>query len=314
MLVASLLIVIGLVFLALGAEGLVRAGSSLALRLGVTPLVIGLTIVAMGTSSPELVVSVEASLKGNGAISLGNVIGSNIGNIALILAVAALVCPIKVASEVVRREVPVMIGVSALMCLLIADGELGRLDGTLLLCGSFIYTFFVYYIARRSKSRLVQEEFAEAIGAPSRAAWLDGVLLLGGLALLIGGAQMLVNGALTIADYFAISPVVVGLTVVAIGTALPELATAIVAARKGEPDVALGNVIGSNTLNILLILGVAACLQPLSAAQIRPLDLAAMLGSAIVLFALVRWRAVLDRPGAILLLIGYAAYLYSLFR
>jgi cation:H+ antiporter len=158
------LIVFGLILLTVGAEGLVRAGSSLALRMGVTPLVVGLTIVAVGTSSPELVVSAEAALYGNSAIALGNVVGSNIGNIAVILGIAALVCPMKARTEIIQREMPVMIAVSALLWILVLDGEVGRLDGLLLFLGSIAYIYFVYSIARRNKSREVDDEFSEAVG------------------------------------------------------------------------------------------------------------------------------------------------------
>jgi cation:H+ antiporter len=306
------LVVIGLILLTVGAECLVRAGSSLALRMGVTPLVVGLTIVALGTSSPELVVSGEAAFYGNSAIALGNVIGSNIGNIALILGIAALVCPMKAHAEVVQREMPVMIGVTVLLWILLADGQLGRIDGFILFAGSFAYTFFVYFVARRNKSREVEDEFAEAVGNTSRPAWLDALMLIGGLALLVVGAKLLIDGALVIAAYFKVSQVIIGLTVVAIGTSLPELATSVVAAWKKEPDVALGNAIGSNILNILFVLGFTAMIQPISAAEIKLRDLSVMLGYAVLLFVLLRLRSVLDRAGAAVLLVGYLVYLYSL--
>jgi cation:H+ antiporter len=282
--------------------------------MGVTPLVVGLTIVAVGTSSPEMVVSGEAAFYGQSAIALGNVVGSNIGNIALILGIAALVCPMKARAEIIQRELPIMIGVMALLWILVLDGEVGRLDGLLLFLGSFAYTFFVYSVARRNRLRAIDAEFSEAVGQPSQRTWLDVMMLIGGLALLIIGAKLLINGALAIATFFKISQVIIGLTVVAIGTSLPELATSVVAALKKEPDVALGNAIGSNILNVLLILGITALIQPISAAEIKVTDLGMMLGSSVLLFVLLRWRSGLDRLGATILLSGYGLYMYSLIR
>jgi cation:H+ antiporter len=312
MALSVLFVVIGLILLTVGAEGLVRAGSSLALRLGVTPLVVGLTIVALGTSSPELVVSGEAAFYGNSAIALGNVVGSNIGNIALILGIAAVVCPMKARAEVVQREMPVMIGVTLLLWVLLIDGQLGRIDGFILFAASFAYIFFVYSVARRNKSREVADEFAEAVDHTARPVWLEIVMLVGGLALLVGGAKLLIDGALAIAAYFKVSEVIIGLTVVAIGTSLPELATSVVAAFKKESDVALGNAIGSNILNILFVLGFTAIIQPISAAEIKLRDLSVMLGYAVLLFVMLRLRSTLDRAGATVLLGGYLVYIYSL--
>ena len=312
MLYSFSLVIIGLVLLTLGAEGLVRAGSSIALRLGVTPLVVGLTIVAFGTGSPELVVSVQAAFYGNSAIALGSVIGSNISNTALILGVAALVYPIKARTQVVKREVPLMIVVTGLLWLLIADGELGRTDGILLFAGSFVYTFLVYYLARRTKKKDVQEEFAEAVDKPTSSTWIDIILLVGGLALLVIGASLLVNGAITIAKLWGISEVVVGLTVIAIGTSLPELATSVMASVKKESDLALGNAIGSNIVNILCVLGATAIVSPISAAEIRTLDMATVLGVGILLWILLGIRYTIDRIEGAILLICYAVYIYTL--
>lgn len=312
MIFSFVLVVLGLGLLTLGAEGLVRSGSALALRLGVTPLVVGLTIVAFGTGSPELVVSAQASYYGNSAIALGNVVGSNISNTALILGTAALIYPLKAKTQVVRREMPVMILVTALLWLLIVDGELGRIDGVILFVGSFVYTFFVYFLARRDKSREIEKEFLEAVEQPSKSAWLDMVMLLGGIALLVTGAKLLIDGAVDIAKYFNVSEVIIGLSVIAIGTSLPELATSTVAAYKKEADMALGNAIGSNIFNILAVLGVTAMISPISSLEIRTLDMSVMIGSAIFLWLLLGFRFALDRLEAVILLVGYVLYIYSL--
>lgn len=301
----------GLVLLAAGAEGLVRGSSALALRFGVTPLVVGLTVVALGTGSPELFVSVEAAYRGESGIALGNVVGSNISNIALILGLSALARPMKVRSELIRREVPLMIAVTLLLWLMLLDGTLSRVEGLILAVGSIAYTAFAYLAARRDRSKAVAEEFEEALTEPRRAAWVDVVFVVAGFALLLVGARLLLSGATAVAEQFGVSQVVIGLTIVAIGTSLPELATSFVASLRGESDVAFGNAIGSNILNILLVLGVAAIIRPIEAQGLRPLDLGAMVVSAVLVLPLM-WRGwVLNRWEGALLLAGYVAYLYS---
>jgi cation:H+ antiporter len=306
------LVVFGLVLLTFGAEGLVRAGTSIALRLGVTPLVIGLTIVAFGTGSPELVVSTEAAIYGNSAIALGNVIGSNISNTCLILGIAALIYPMKAKTQVVRREMPVMVVATALLWLLSADGELGQIDGAILFICSFLYTSLVYFIARRNKSDEIHKTFSEAIDKPTASKWLDMILLIGGLALLVVGAKILLNGAIGIAKIYQISEVIIGLTVIAIGTSLPELATSTVASFQKQSDLALGNAIGSNILNILCILGVTALISPITTAEIRLLDMGVLLGTSVLLWALLGFRFVLDRIEGGILIIVYLVYIYTL--
>lgn len=311
MLTLSLFMLGGLVFLAAGAEGLVRGSSALALRLGVTPLVVGLTVVAFGTGSPELFVSVEAAYRGDSGIALGNVIGSNISNVALILGLSALARPMKVRSELIRREMPLMIAVTLLLCLLLLDGTLSRVEGLGLAVASIAYTAFAYLSARRDRSAVVAEEFEEALTGPRRAAWVDVAFVVAGFAALLIGARLLLGGATVIAERFGVSQIVIGLTIVAIGTSLPELATSVVASVRGEADVAFGNVIGSNILNILLILGVAAMIRPIEAQGLRPLDLGVMVASAVLVLPLM-WRGwVLNRWEGAVLVAGYVAYLYS---
>jgi cation:H+ antiporter len=306
----------GLGLLTLGAEGLVRGSSALALRLGVAPLVIGLTVVSFGTGSPELIVSIEAASQGNSAIALGNVVGSNISNIALILGLAALARPLPVRVEFIRREVPVMIAVSLLLCVLLIDGSLSRFDGLLLITGSAVYTVLTYVLARRAAalevSSAVQEEFAAALPDTKGPAWKDMTFVILGLIGLIAGAKLMLSGAIPLAKQWGLSEVVIGLTIIAIGTSLPELATSVVAALKNEADVALGNAIGSNILNILFILGLAALIQPISAQGLRPFDLIVMVGTAVATLPLL-WRgAVLSRAEGALLLAGYTLYMWSL--
>jgi cation:H+ antiporter len=312
MLISSLLVIGGLVLLAVGAEALVRGSTSIALRLGVTPLVIGLTIVAFGTGSPELFVSVEAAYRGNSGIALGNVVGSNISNIALILGVSSLVRPMRVHSSLIRREIPLMIGVTLILCLLLFDGMLSRLDGLLLVASSIVYTTFAYMSAKRDRSRVVRDEFDAGIKELGRPGWLDTTLVVVGFVALLIGAKLLLVGATVVATALGVSQVVIGLSIVAIGTSLPELATSVVAAARGEADVAFGNVIGSNILNILCILGVAALIRPFDVQGLRPLDVGVLIGTAVLILPLM-WRgSVLNRWEGGALLTGYFIYLFSL--
>ncbi len=310
MLLPILLILIGLILLALGAEGLVRGAASLALRLGVTPLVVGLTIVAFGTGSPELAVSVEAAASGNGTIALGNIVGSNIANIALILGVAAIIRPIHVNLKVLKRQVPLMIAITVLLALMLFSGEINQLEGLLMIAGSIAYVGMTFATARNNRDAI--KTYADELPKPTRAVWLDLALTIGGLGVLWLGARALLDGVVAVAQQIGISQVVIALTVVAIGTSLPELATSTIAAFKGEGDLAVGNAIGSNILNILAILGIAALIRPIATNGLRPFDVAALVLSAIVILPIM-WRGyVIARWEGALLLIGYAVYMYSL--
>lgn len=308
MLLAWLGIVAGIGLLYAGAEGLVRGSASLALRLGLTPLVIGLTVVAFGTSMPEMVVSVDAALGGRSGIALGNVVGSNIGNIGLILALAALIAPLAVKAKILRVDMPILVVVSLLLVLALADGMLGRIEGGLLLAGVVLYTVFSLWAARR-ESAAVQDEFAEALPAPGGSAARDALFVVVGLGLLVLGARVMVSGAVTVATAAGLSEAVIGLTVIAVGTSLPELATSVVAARKGEGDIAVGNVVGSNLFNILGILGVTALVRPLDAAGLGMVDLGVMVGFSLLLVLFMRTGYLVRRWEGAGLLLLYCAYI-----
>lgn len=308
---ALLWIVLGAALLFAGAEGLVRGASSLARRFGLSPLVIGLTVLAFGTSMPELVVSVSAALEGASAIAVGNVVGSNIGNIALILGITALIRPPSVQAQVVKVDVPVMIGVSLLVVVLLNDGILGRLEGAVLVAGLLGYIGF-QLVAARKEPGAVQDEFDEGVPPVSGSPLVDVLLVLGGLGLLVLGARWLVRGAVTLAESFGVPDAVIGLTVVAIGTSLPELATSVVAALRGEGDLAVGNVVGSNIFNLLGILGIAAVVHPLSSAGIGPVDLGVMLGLTVLLLPLMRWGLRVNRWEGGALVAVYCAYMVYL--
>lgn len=251
---------LGLVLLVAGAEFLVRGASRIAATLGVSPLVIGLTVVAFGTSAPELAVSTSSSLAGNADVAIGNVIGSNIFNVLFILGLSALIAPLAVARQILRVDVPLMIGVSIMLFMLAIDGNLGLIDGVLLAAGIVSYTGWAIVSSRRASKALV-EEYAEEFGekeTTDRGIVYDVAFVLGGLVLLVLGSEWLVDGATEFAEALGVSELVIGLTLVAAGTSMPELATSVVASIRGERDIAVGNVIGSNIFNILAVLGISA--------------------------------------------------------
>ncbi len=307
---------IGLVALYFGAEYLVKGGASLALRLGLTPLVIGLTVIAFGTSSPEMVVSVQAALGGNGAISIGNVVGSNICNIALILGLCALISPLRADVQVIRREVPVMIGVAVVALLVLVDGRVARWEGGLLLVGLFAYTVITVRQARRGGNAGGGDaEFAEVLPAgKSTGLGVSLISVVGGLGLLVLGSHFFVRGAVSLAQQWGMSEVAIGLTIVAVGTSLPELATSLIAAIRRQGDVAIGNVVGSNIFNVLGILGVAALIQPIEAPGLNWTDLGVMLGVSLALLPVVRSGSSVSRGEGAVLLVVYVVYTIWLLR
>lgn len=256
------LLLVGLVLLVVGAELLVRGASRLALALRIPPIIVGLTVVAFGTSAPELAVSTSAVLAGQPDIAMGNVVGSNTFNVLLILGLSAILAPLTVTARLIRFDVPVMIGVSLVLLVMAWNGMLGRVEGVLLLVGFLVYLGYLYQGARsappESGPDLTEPEHAAETG--SRLA--DALLIAAGLVLLVYGSRLLVTSAREIALALGVSELMIGLTVVAAGTSLPELATSVVAAARGERDIAVGNVVGSNIFNILAILGVAATIAP----------------------------------------------------
>ncbi|MCL1124609.1 calcium/sodium antiporter [Shewanella surugensis] len=295
----------GFLILTLGAEALVRGASAIALRLGVAPLIIGLTIVAFGTSTPELAVSLKAALEGNSGLALGNVIGSNIANIGLILAITALIKPIQVKSQMVKRDIPLMIMASMLFWWLLHDGELSLWDGALLASLLSIYLGYSYISSRKDNNEC---DNSELIDHRRQHVLLSLLFVFVGIGMLVGGGILFVDGAITLAKQFGISQIVIGLTIVAIGTSMPELVTSVVAARKGHSDIAIGNVVGSNIFNILGILGVTAIIHPISAAGMKTIDFSVMLMLAVITlpFAWTGYR--IGRREGILLLLGYFCY------
>lgn len=262
--ITFLTLVAGLILLVVGAEFLVKGASTIAAVLRIPPLIIGLTIVAYGTSAPEMSVSILSTLAGQGDLAMGNVLGSNVCNILLVLGLSALVAPLIVTKQIIRSDVPIMIGVSLLLLMFCLDGKLGRVDSFILFVGGIVYTLSLIYQSRKQGAE--QDEFTEEYsftGSVTPFFWLKHfVFIIGGSALLILGSRWLVNSAVTIARGFQVSELLIGLTIVAFGTSLPELATSVVASFRGERDIAVGNVLGSNIFNILAVLGIAGIVAP----------------------------------------------------
>ncbi len=256
----------GLVLLVAGAEVLVRGAGKLAAQFGIPPLIIGLTVVAFGTSAPETAVSVQAAMSGSGDLAIGNVVGSNIANVLLILGVTALIAPLLVSRQLIRLDIPIMIAASLLTLALAWDGSLSRLDGAVLFACIIGYTTFLIISSRKEKKPAADDEFTAEYAldqAPKPYAWaIHLALIIAGLVLLVSGSNLLVEGAVSLARALGLSELVIGLTVVAIGTSLPELATSVTAAFKGERDIAVGNIVGSNIFNLLCVLGLSALVSP----------------------------------------------------
>ena len=312
------LFVLGLVLLVAGAELLVRGASRLAARFGISPLVIGLTVVAFGTSAPEMAVSVQAGLAGQADIALGNVVGSNIFNVLFILGVSALIVPLVVSQQLVRLDVPIMIGVSVLLLVMALDGRISGLDGLLLFSGIVAYTVFAIRQGRK-ESAAVQAEYAQEYGDGKSPALkrlpLQIAFIVAGLALLVLGAHWLVGGAVAIARLFGVSELIIGLTIVAAGTSLPELATSVVAALRGERDIAVGNIVGSNIFNILAIAGIAAVVTP-GGLEVAPallrFDILVMIAVALACLPIFASGHLIARWEGALFLGYYAAYVLYL--
>lgn len=304
------LIVTGLVLLALGAEVLVHGAVSLALRLRVSPLLIGVTIVAWGTSTPELLVSVNASMNGNYGLAVGNVVGSNIFNILFILGVAAIISPIAVSSRSIGRDGLFALAAAGLFAwIALRMNVMGFAEGVLFLAVLLAMVVFSY---GQESSRT--EEEAVASEAPKHSVLLDILLIATGLGLLVIGADMLVHGSVSVARQFGISETVIGLSLVAAGTSLPELATSIVAALRGKADISVGNVTGSNIYNVLGILGVAALLGPVQIdSEIARIDMWVMIAATLALFPPLVLGGRIGRLYGLLLLSGYIAYVFFLF-
>lgn len=311
-------IIIGLALLALGGEGVVRGAVGVARRLGVSELLIGLTLVGFGTSTPELLTSINAAAAGSPGIAIGNVVGSNIGNVLLIFAVVVLVRPVLVDRKAITRDSAVMIGVSALLvAIAVFVGELSRVVGGIFLAGLIAYIVMAFLLERNGggAAEMHAGEVQEHTGPRPEPLAISIVFALGGLGLLIVGADQLVSGAITLAQAVGMSETVIGLTIVAIGTSLPELVASLAAALKGRSDVAVGNIIGSNVYNILGILGLTALVAPVPVPpDMIARDWIALLGAAVLLTALAFINGKLGRMTGLAFLTLYGVYTYLLLQ
>jgi cation:H+ antiporter len=299
------LFLVGIVLLIVGAEAIVRGASRLAAAIGISPLVIGLTIVAMGTSSPELAVSMQAAVNGSADIALGNVVGSNIFNVLMILGLSAAIAPLVVNQQLIRLDVPLMVGISILTLILAQDGRISRLEGASLVLGLIVYTVFLIRMSIR-ESKAIQKKYEQEFGEkPKGGGQLlkNLMLVIIGLALLMAGSRWLVAGAVAAAQAMGVSELIIALTVIAAGTSLPEVATSVMATLRGERDIAVGNVIGSNVFNILGILGIASIVSPEGIAVSEPalrFDIPVMIAVSVAClpvffsgYRIARWEGIL---------------------
>lgn len=301
MILDVLYIIIGVILVLVGADRLTEGASSLARRFGVPEIVIGLTIVACGTSMPEFFVSLMSALNDTPDMAVGNVVGSNIMNSMLIVGCAAVAAPLVISRSTVRKDIPFAVGASLLLILLSLDSTVGRIDGIILLVGFVGFMAYTLWQAKGSK--------AEADTVKQQNIWLSACYILLGLAGLVFGSNLFVDSASSVASSLGVSESVIGLTIVAGGTSLPELATSVVAARKGQSAIAIGNVIGSNVFNILLILGATAAISPLQMEGITTLDMAVMFGSVALVWLFSFTRYTVERWEGFALLALYGAYL-----
>jgi cation:H+ antiporter len=316
------LLVVGLLLLYYCAGYLVRGASSLAKSLGLTPIVIGLTVVAFGTSAPELVVSVVSSVKNKSMIAVGNVIGSNICNIALVLGLASLLHPMRGHPSVNRRDIPIMLGVSLYLLLISLNSHIGRFEGFTLICGIVVYTWFNYHVAIKESQQRQDDDgmyLASAVKAkgyiPARTHQV--LFILVGIAGVVAGAEMLIDSAVAIMTVLGVNEKFIGLTVVALGTSLPELATSVVAALKREMDISIGNLVGSNVFNILSVLGAASLVRPIPIPggfidSGLLIDYMVMMAISFLPWLMMRKTPVIGRKNGAVLLSCYAMYIVYL--
>lgn len=300
----------GFVLLLFGAEYLVRGAVSLARRLNVSPMLIGMTIVAYGTTAPELVVSLEAALGGQPGIAVGNVVGSNIANILLILGTSAVIFPVAIKPGTIYRDSAVMLGSALLFAALALSGTIERWQGVLMFAALIVFSLYAYVSeSRRSLAESSADDLAEEFAEGPKSTWLALLAIVGSIAAVLIGARLLVTGAVTTAQYLGVGEEVIGLTVVAVGTSLPELATAVVAAVRRHSAVAVGNVIGANIYNLLAIMGLVAAVKPIPIPpQILQFDLWFMLAITVALLASLIFRGGLSRGLAVIFVAVFCAY------
>ncbi len=317
LLINVVLVSAGLAMLYFGAEWLVRGSINIANKFKISQLVIGLTIVAFGTSTPELSVSISSALEGLPDVALGNVVGSNIANIGLILGLSAIITPILVTKSTVRKEIPIMIGVALILIVISIDGNISTIDGILLVIGIVAFTIFSYKSSKKDsndKSLTTNESQTNNIQVQQSKIIPKSIFLVGiGLVLLTFGSFMTVENAVVLAHNFGISERIIGLTLVAVGTSLPELITSVIAARKGHGDLSIGNIIGSNIFNVLAILGISAAIAGISVSDAMWFDYSIMIVFSAALLIVMKTGFRINRIEGLVLISGYIAYTLFLF-
>lgn len=315
------LFILGLGILYLGADWLIDGSSEVARKFGIRPLIIGLTIVALGTSIPEFLLNLFAVAAGEDGLAIGNIIGSNIANIALILGISALLMPLSFGGSALKKEYPMMLAVTGLFYLLSADGMISRMDGAILMGGLVAFLVFVIRDASQTPAAPTSEPEEDPLFVPHSGLkkWLHDektgpfmriLLIVAGMASLAIGARLMVDSSIAIAEFLGISPVIIGLTIVAVGTSLPELAASLMASFKNESDLSVGNILGSNLLNILFVIGLVAMIQPMEVeSETLRFHMPAMVAFSLLLWPLARRNNELSRTGGVILLAGFASYI-----
>ncbi len=304
---AVLLVAAGLALLVAGAEVLVRGGAQLAGTLGIPPVVVGLTVVSVGTSAPELAIGIDSAINDAGPLAVGNIAGTNIVNLLLILGLSAAIAPLTIAVPTIRRDLPIMAVVGVLLLALCWDGRLSRVDGAILLVIAIGYTILIVIQARRDP--VAARIAADEVAAPTGRAWVHLLLTLAGLVVIVVGADLLVRGSVDLSRTFGVSEAVIGLTVVAIGTSAPELVTTLVSTFRGDRDIAIGNLIGSSTYNIGLVLGGSALVAPLEVTpELAHVDLPVMTGVMLLCIPVFLTGRRMSRAEGIGFVIGYVVY------
>lgn len=311
MLISLALLGSGLALLYMGGSWLVSGASALSLRAGMSPLMVGMTVVAFATSGPELVVSLDSAMRGVDDVAVGNIVGSNIANVCLVLGIAALVHPIRVEARLLRIDLPWLFLATIFVVWRLADQDVGRLEGLVLVAGLALFLIANARMVRRER-RSVQEQFGKAVPVRTMSAARSWAFTALGVVGLVGGGTAFVEGATRLAAIAGVSTGLVGLTVVALGTSLPELATSIVASLRRESDIAAGNVIGSNFFNLLCVLGLTSLIYPLGQGDIRPIDLYVMTGVTALLLPIMHSGFRIGRREGLVLLLCYAAYVWAL--
>ena len=306
--IGILYLIFGSAMLFYGADFMVRGGSQVAKRFGLSPIVIGLTVVAFGTSLPELVVSIAAAVEGSSPIAIGNVVGSNIANVGLVLGLSSLILPLKINLGQIKKDLIIYLAVCLLFTTFCMDGSVTRLEGLILFLCVIMYT--LYSFSTSSNKNNPKESHSENI--PN--SLVSYALIISGIALLSFGANLFVTGAIDIARYFGITEIVIGMTIVALGTSLPELATSIIASFRKEHAISIGNIIGSNLFNLLSVIGIASLVTPIeSPKEILFFEIPYMIFYGIILFPIGMMKQPIHRITSILLLVGYVLFIYQLF-